>query len=380
MLHGHPLAIELAAGWVYTHSCAEILQEIALNLDFLSATLRDQPLRHHSLRATFAHSWALLAAPDAAVYRQLALLRGGFTVETASALTGAGQASLARLVDKSLIQRSPGERYAIHELLRQYAVQHLTPAEERRTLAAYCRYMAQQMATWEEWRETAREPEGLAALEAEVENLRIAWGWLAEQLRQMNVNSSLRTSEQALRTAVDLLQLAAQLSSGVTYFFLRRSRYHEGQQWLTSLRAAIPDPDKPWVQIAYLAIQLDYAEVLFHQSHFAAIETLLQPHWLALRRLFSPLHLAIALTILGKTYVRLGRYAEAEVTLQESLALYQQAGADKASTAVRKCATHWVFSIVTRGALPKPKSTIARVWQSLRRMAINVDWPMSRTI
>ncbi len=344
LLHGHPLAIELAAGWVRTHNCTEILQEIERNLDFLATTLRDQPQRHYSLRAAFAHSWTLLTEADAAIYRQLALLRGGFTAKTASAATDADQAILARLVDKSLIQRTPGGRYAIHELLRQYAVQQLTPREKRRTLAAYCRHIGQQMATWETWRETAREPEALAALEPEIENLRIAWEGLVEQLYQMSVDAPLDTSAQALHAKVELFQLAAQLSSGVTYFFLRRSRYQEGQQWLTSLCAALPDHNQLLAhvhqrhfhraQVAYLAIHLDYAEVLFHQSQFAAVEMLLQPRWPILRLLAAPHHLAIALTILGKTYVRMGRYAEAEAALQESLTYHQQAGADKTSTAV----------------------------------------------
>jgi predicted ATPase/Tfp pilus assembly protein PilF len=344
-LHGHPLAIELAAGWVRTHSCAEILREIERNLDFLATSLRDRPERHHSLRAAFAHSWALLTAADAAVYRRLALLRGGFTPVIAHALTGTGQAALARLVDKSLVQRAPDARYTIHELLRQYAVQQLTPSEEWETLAAYCRYLAQWPVIGAAWRETAREAEMLAALEAEIENLRVAWRWLTEQLQEMPINDPLPDQQTGGLTEIELCQLAAQLSSGVTYFFLRRSRYQEGRQWLTSLRTALQigydarlsNPAAGLnrsTALACASIHLDYAEVIFHQSQFAEVATMGQSLCTALRRHAAPHHLATALTILGKTYVRLGRYREAETVLQESLALYQHSGADKASAAV----------------------------------------------
>lgn len=344
VLQGHPLAIELAAGWAHTHSCTEILAEVQRNLDFLTHTLRDRPERQQSLRATFAHSWALLTATEAAIYKRLALLRGGFSAESAAAITTANQASLARLVDKSLLQRALAKRYIIHELLRQYAVQQLTAAEEGATLAAYGRYMAQQMIVWDTWRETAREPEALAALEPEVENLRLAWRWLIQQLGQFTAAARVPEQEQTPLCGGELLQLAAHLSSGITYFLLRRSRYQEGQQWLTALRSALPRDisalrdrakhDPCTAQAAFGSIQLDYAELLFHQSEFAEVETLLQMLCPVLRRLVEPQNLAIALIMLGKTYVRMGRYAEAESALQESLALHQQAGIDKTKAAL----------------------------------------------
>jgi len=338
LLQGHPLAIELAAGWTHTHSCAEILAEVQRNLDFLAHTLRDRPERHQSLRATFAHAWGLLTTADAAIYKRLALLRSGFTTESAAAVTNATQGALARLVDKSLLQRSPGQRYTIHELLRQYAVQQLTATEEDATIAAYGRYMAQQMGVWEEWRETAREPEALAALEPEIENLRLVWQWLIQQLRRLTLDTPPPAEPLSLDDD-DLLPLAAQLSRGITYFFLRRSRYQEGRQWVTLLRAALPDLSAFWKadrsQIAFCSIQLDYAEILFNQSEFAEIETLLQPLLPSLRKLDEARHLATALTILGRANMRMGRYAAAEELLREALALHQQSDLERSSTAVR---------------------------------------------
>lgn len=56
MVEGMPLALELAATWVKTLSVAEIVAEIEGSLDFLSASTRDLPERHRSIRAVFDHS------------------------------------------------------------------------------------------------------------------------------------------------------------------------------------------------------------------------------------------------------------------------------------------------------------------------------------
>jgi len=334
LLQGMPLAIELAAGWLHSYSCAEILQEIQQNLDFLTGALRDLPARHQSLRALFAHSWRLLAPGDADLYKRLALLRGGFTAQTALAITPATRPALSRLVDKSLLQRTPGDRYRIHELLRQYAVQQVNAAEEAETLTAYCHHVTRQIAEWRTWCETAREGEALAAVEAELENLRVGWQWLA---RQMAAQHSLAAP------AAPLLTLTARLSQMITYFFLRRSRYQEGDQWLTIIHQALPPI--AWEDMAsagttgqqmmeaLLQLQMDQAEILFYQSQFSDVARLLHPLLPQARRLAAPLLQATLFAIQGKSYIRLGRYPEAEALLQESLACYQQANARKESTA-----------------------------------------------
>ncbi len=58
-LAGIPLAIELAAAAMRTHSIDMIEQQIRENLNGISTTLRDIPERHRSIRAAFNHSWSL---------------------------------------------------------------------------------------------------------------------------------------------------------------------------------------------------------------------------------------------------------------------------------------------------------------------------------
>ncbi|HZD25452.1 MAG TPA: BTAD domain-containing putative transcriptional regulator, partial [Alphaproteobacteria bacterium] len=91
LLDGSPLGIELAAAWTRTHSCDEIARRIEENLDFLTVPMRDTPERHHSLRAVFTHSWALLDRRSQAMLQALSLFRGGFFSNAAEAVAGASQ-------------------------------------------------------------------------------------------------------------------------------------------------------------------------------------------------------------------------------------------------------------------------------------------------
>ena len=86
LVEGLPLGIELAAAWIRVLSCDEIAQEISRNLDFLSSAMHDLPARQRSLRAVFDYSWNLLSAPEQQALRQLAVFRGSFTREAATAV------------------------------------------------------------------------------------------------------------------------------------------------------------------------------------------------------------------------------------------------------------------------------------------------------
>lgn len=179
---GMPLALELAAAWLPVLSPAEIAEEIRLNLDFLATELRDVPERHRSLRAVFDHSWRLLTEPDRAIFRRLAILRGSFTREAAEAVAGASAPQLARLGAKSLLGRQPGGRFEVHELLRQYGEAKLRerPDEDITTRARHGTYYLTFLAMRETALKNQRQPAALAELKAETENIRAAWGWVAQ--------------------------------------------------------------------------------------------------------------------------------------------------------------------------------------------------------
>src|SRR5262245_54888192 len=125
LVAGLPLGIELAAAWVATLSCREIAREIQRSLDFLAASARDVVDRHQSIRAAFDHSWKLLSAEEQRVLRQIAVFRGSFGRAAAEQVATTSLASLSTLVSKSLLRHTQDGRYELHDLVRQYALEHL---------------------------------------------------------------------------------------------------------------------------------------------------------------------------------------------------------------------------------------------------------------
>ncbi len=141
LVEGMPLGILLAASWIPLLSLQTIADEISHNLDFLEAELRDLPARHHSLRAVFTQSWQRLGETERTVFMRLAVFRRGFTRQAAESVAGASLPTLRVLVNQSLLQVEQGERYTLHELLRQYAAAELAAAQQSTaTHARHCAY------------------------------------------------------------------------------------------------------------------------------------------------------------------------------------------------------------------------------------------------
>jgi tetratricopeptide (TPR) repeat protein len=226
LVEGLPLAIELAATWTRTLSCETIADEIARNLDFLSTSLRNVPARHRSMEATFDHSWSLLPPDQRDAFARLAVFRGGFTRDAAAQVAGAPLDALAALIDKSLVQRAAGGRYAMHELLRQYAGAQLAAAAiEEEARSAHARFFIAYLADRARALSGGRQRAATAEIAAEIENVRAAWA-----------HTVARGDAAAIQGAAHAL--------GVYYIF--RGPYSEGAAMLEAaagaLRAAAGDP------------------------------------------------------------------------------------------------------------------------------------------
>jgi len=144
LVDGLPLGIMLAAAWVRRRSLAQIVDAIDQSLDFLSTHLRDIDPRHRSMRAVLETSWQLLAATEQAVLAALAVFPASFSATAAAAVAGATLFDLDLLCEKSLLQQQPeAERYSLHSLVRQFAIEKLamrTPAVERAFVDYYFVY------------------------------------------------------------------------------------------------------------------------------------------------------------------------------------------------------------------------------------------------
>jgi len=176
LVDGLPLAIELAAGWMKTLSCRDIIGQIKRGIDILSTDTPDIQPRHRSIRAVFDHSWQLLTADEQAVFPHLSVFRGGFTLEAAQYVADASINTLVGLVEKSMIRRIPNGRYDIHELLRQYAddkLQHLnqTNSAHDRHVAYFTEFMIDAVPDLKGKRQVAR----LNEIRIDFDNILSAW-------------------------------------------------------------------------------------------------------------------------------------------------------------------------------------------------------------
>jgi predicted ATPase/DNA-binding NarL/FixJ family response regulator len=139
-LDGLPLAIELTAPLVKVLTPAAILQRIKEGSDLPSTATRDAPGRHRSLEAAVDWSYELLNPPDQAVFRQVSLFAGGFSVPAADAVCRTSAAAgpstlnaLSQLIEHNLLylESSEGDpRFRMLETVREYAIARLIQADE----------------------------------------------------------------------------------------------------------------------------------------------------------------------------------------------------------------------------------------------------------
>lgn len=141
LVGGLPLGIELAAAWTPMLSPTAIADEISKNLDFLAGTSHDLPDRHRSLRAVFEYSWNLLDETGRDALAHLAVFPSSFTRDAAGAIAHTQLPTMFELLQKSLLQRSRVDRFDLHPLVREFALEKL--GERRRDLEeAHARYFA----------------------------------------------------------------------------------------------------------------------------------------------------------------------------------------------------------------------------------------------
>jgi len=175
---GLPLAIVLAAAWVDMLSIGEIASEMAKTLDFLETDASGVPDRHRSIRAVFDYSWDLLSDDERATFTALSVFRGGFTRGAAERVAGASLRGLANLSSKSLLTADPSAgRYAVHELLRQYAQAELESDATRcqEVQLAHASYFADMMDTMVPLVGESDQQRLLVTVGADIDNLRTAW-------------------------------------------------------------------------------------------------------------------------------------------------------------------------------------------------------------
>ncbi|MEM8533893.1 MAG: tetratricopeptide repeat protein [Chloroflexota bacterium] len=305
LLAGLPLGIELAAALVNTNSCMTIYNAIRQNMDTLASTWRNVPERHRSLRAVFEHSWYLLKPAEQALFKQLAVFQGGFTKQAALTITGSTKATFEALIGKALLSEQgtseEAQRYIIHPVLRQYAIDILAliPEEEQAIYASHADFYTALLQSHQ-----TRSPH---TIEPDMGNCRMAWQWHVEQQHFKQLHQS-----------------AAPLHR----FYEAKGWFQEGYHvFIDTVEALRPSLEQHLSaeQMTWGKLTTHLAALLIRIGQLREAQTYATQGLALLRSSDMDTEIAFNLNILGITQLHLGDLTTAETILQECLALYQKA-------------------------------------------------------
>ena len=185
-LDGLPLALELAAARVRVLEPSALLQRLDHALDLLTSGDRDLPLRQRTLRATISWSYSLLDADEQLLLRRLSSFHEGWTLEAMEHVCYRDDDrhraldELDSLVEKGLVRVvGSGERYALLETIRAFAVEQLhAGGEVAVTRHAHADYYLQFAAGAAASFRTTRQLEAVRAARHENANTHAAIEWL----------------------------------------------------------------------------------------------------------------------------------------------------------------------------------------------------------
>jgi predicted ATPase/transcriptional regulator with XRE-family HTH domain len=297
LIEGIPLAIELAATWTQTLSCAEIAAEIVRNLDFLSEADHDQPSTQQSMRAVFERSWSLLSAEQQQVLARLSLFRGGCTREAAIFVAGANLPQLAGLIQKSLVHRV-GDRFDLHDVFRRFGAEKLAAmpdaaAIEQRFVEYYLALSVQASQQFADYGQR----DLFDALVPEMDNLR----------------AIMRQAHRSRRWA----EYGARICNALRIVWGTKGSLHEGVAHAERFLAHTSLPPEVrgdlYITVAHLVRHSDY-----RRARYAAEQALI-----AHRSAANPdaEGMAWAISTLGRSLIDEGDYVQASALYEECVAL-----------------------------------------------------------
>ena len=196
-LDGLPLAIELAAARIKLFTPQALLERLGSRLKFLRGGARDLPVRQQTLRDAIGWSYELLDGGEQCLFELLSVFPGGCLFEAVEIAANGIKCpddaetdvldGVTSLVDKSLIRQMDqptGEpRLMMLETMREFAVERMEGepdfyAAARRAHASYFADFTQRQ--WKRLTSDERHA-ALTDLNADIENVRTAWRYWAEQ-------------------------------------------------------------------------------------------------------------------------------------------------------------------------------------------------------
>jgi non-specific serine/threonine protein kinase len=318
-LDGIPLALELAAAQLKALAVEQIAAQLDDRFNLLAGGKRTSLPRQQTLRAAIDWSYNLLSASERALFRYLSVFAGSWTLDTAEWVCADDDTEtsgrlvsadilglLTQLVNKSLVvnnEQGNEARYHFLETIRQYARESLLEAgEEVRLRDRHLECFVRLAETAEPQLRTTQITTWLTRLESELDNVRTALDWAAQQAR----------CEQGLR-----------LAAALEYFWAIRDHQAEGGETLRRLLAH-PSAAAPTLVRAKALNILSLLRI--RVADYAQAETAAHEALAIGRALNDTPTIALTLFALGWRSILQGHYHEAQSLLEQSRSLFRASG------------------------------------------------------
>jgi predicted ATPase/DNA-binding SARP family transcriptional activator len=181
LAEGIPLAIELLAAHLRSLSPEQLVRHFApSSAKTLQITNPSLPERHQSVWNAIETTMRLLTAEEQRYFRRLSVFRGGWTIEAAQTACGLEDPLdtlllLEKLEDFSLINGNNNNRFHMLETLHEYGQATLPQDERLLAETAHRAYFLQFVQSCETELVSARQREVMGQLDADWENIRIAF-------------------------------------------------------------------------------------------------------------------------------------------------------------------------------------------------------------
>ncbi len=226
-LEGIPLAIELAAAQARVLGPGLLFQRLEGRLGLPGSKLVNVHDRQQTIRSTIDWSYQLLEPAEQRLFMQLAVFRGGWTLEAVEAICSVDEPDqvfdrLVALSDKSMIS-PPREvhgdlRFTMLETLREFAAERLTESGDSDALhQRHCGYYTAFASHLTQHVRQGNHRLWLRRLTADTDNLRAALSYsVAER---------------------DAAENGLRLIEALSLFFIISGYLHEGRRWCEAVIA-----------------------------------------------------------------------------------------------------------------------------------------------
>jgi non-specific serine/threonine protein kinase len=348
-LDGIPLAIEFAAAQAAALGVQRVAAGLSDRFALLTGGRRAALPRHQTLRAVLNWSYDLLPEREQRLLRCLSIFPGGFTLDAAVAVMGAGldasavTEGIANLVFKSLVSLSQSDtvpRWRLLETTRAYAFGKLEETSEAsQTARRDAEFYVGLFTLFAAENQLHAAIDDLGTYRREIDNFRAALNWAFSVDGDTTIGVALAAAGADFWVAVSLVaescewsgKALAQIGSAAGTRYEMILQCNLGMT-LTYTRGMVDDARKALTRGLFLAqtfVDFDYQQRttfglwLFSARSLALNDALVVGRsYESVARLGDPQSRAVANWLVGIPLIYLGEHIEASTRLQEAIDRY----------------------------------------------------------